>query len=225
VADPLTPAVRVLLVDDDPLVRAGLRMILSSADDLEVVGEAGDGAEAGTAVLMHRPDVVLMDIRMPGVDGLTATAALTARPHPPKVVVLTTFGLDDYVLRALEAGAAGFLLKDTPPRDLIAAVRVVAAGDAMLSPSVTRTLIGHVAGAGESARRAAAQNRLAALTDREREVLVAVGRGLSNAEIGRELYLSEATVKTHVSRLLLKLDCANRVQVAILAHEAGLLDG
>ena len=223
-ADPLTPGVRVLLVDDDPLVRAGLRMILSSADDLEVVGEAGDGAEAVGAVRTHRPDVVLMDIRMPGTDGLTATAAVTALPEPPKVVVLTTFGVDDYVFRALEAGAAGFLLKDTPPRDLIAAVRVVAAGDAMLSPSVTRTLIGHVAGAGETGRRNAARARLAPLTDREREVLVAVGRGLSNAEIGRELYLSEATVKTHVSRLLLKLGCANRVQVAILAHDAGLLD-
>jgi len=225
VADDVTPGVRVLLVDDDALVRAGLRMILSSADDLEIVGEAGDGAEAVTAVQAHRPDVVLMDIRMPGVDGLAATASVTALPHPPKVVVLTTFALDDYVFRALEAGAAGFLLKDTPPRDLIAAVRVVAAGDAMLSPSVTRTLIGHVAGAGESGRRAAAQARLAPLTDREREVLVAVGRGLSNAEIGRELYLSEATVKTHVSRLLLKLACSNRVQVAILAHDAGLLEG
>jgi DNA-binding NarL/FixJ family response regulator len=216
--------IRVLLVDDDPLVRAGLRMILSSADDLEVVGEAGDGAQAVEAVRAHRPDVVLMDIRMPGVDGLAATASVTALPQPPKVVVLTTFGLDDYVFRALEAGAAGFLLKDTPPRDLIAAVRVVAAGDAMLSPSVTRTLIGHVAGGGENGRRAAAQARLAPLTEREHEVLVAVGRGLSNAEIGRELYLSEATVKTHVSRLLLKLGCTNRVQVAILAHDAGLLD-
>ena len=221
----MAEVIRVLLVDDDPLVRAGLRMILSSADDLEVVGEAGDGAEAVTVVHAHRPDVVLMDIRMPGVDGLAATASVTALPDPPKVVVLTTFAVDEYVFRALEAGAAGFLLKDTPPRDLIAAVRVVAAGDAMLSPSVTRTLIGHVAGAGESGRRAAAQARLAPLTEREREVLVAVGRGLSNAEIGRELYLSEATVKTHVSRLLLKLACANRVQVAILAHDAGLLDG
>ena len=217
--------IRVLLVDDDPLVRAGLRMILSSADDVEIVGEAGDGAEAVGAVRAHRPDVVLMDIRMPAVDGLAATALVTALPDPPRVVVLTTFGLDEYVFRALEAGAAGFLLKDTPPRDLIAAVRVVAAGDAMLSPSVTRTLIGRVAGAGESGRRAAARARLAPLTDREQEVLVAVGRGLSNAEIGRQLYLSEATVKTHVSRLLLKLGCGNRVQVAILAHDAGLLEG
>jgi DNA-binding NarL/FixJ family response regulator len=224
VADPLTPGIRVLLVDDDPLVRAGLRMILSSADDIEVVGEAGDGSEVVGAVRAHRPDVVLMDIRMPVVDGLAATASVTALPDPPQVVVLTTFSADEYVFRALEAGAAGFLLKDTPPRDLIAAVRVVAAGNGMLSPSVTRTLIGHVAGAGESGRRAGAQARLAPLTDREREVLVAVGRGLSNAEIGRELHLSEATVKTHVSRLLLKLGCANRVQVAILAHDAGLLE-
>jgi DNA-binding NarL/FixJ family response regulator len=226
VAESLTDApIRVLLVDDDPLVRAGLNMILSSADDLEVVGEAGDGAEAGAAVRAHRPDVVLMDIRMPGTDGLTATATITALKDPPKVVVLTTFGVDDYVFRALEAGAAGFLLKDTPPRDLIAAVRAVAGGDAMLSPSVTRTLIGRFATSGESGRRSAALARLEPLTEREREVLVAVGRGLSNAEIGRELYLSEATVKTHVSRLLLKLGCANRVQVAIIAHDAGLLDG
>jgi DNA-binding NarL/FixJ family response regulator len=215
---------RVLLVDDDPLVRAGLRMILSSAQDLDVVGEAGDGAEAVDAVRAHRPDVVLMDIRMPRTDGLTGTASITRLPHPPRVVVLTTFGLDDYVFRAIEAGASGFLLKDTPPHDLIAAVRAVADGDAMLSPSVTRTLIGHVAAAAESGRRTAALARLEQLTEREREVLAAVGRGLPNAEIGRELFLSEATVKTHVSRLLLKLGCANRVQVAIVAHDAGLLD-
>jgi DNA-binding NarL/FixJ family response regulator len=217
--------IKVLLVDDDALVRAGLRMILSSAADLDVVGEAGDGAEVVDAVRAHRPDVVLMDIRMPRVDGLAATARVTALPQPPRVVVLTTFGLDDYVFRALEAGASGFLLKDTPPRELIEAVRIVAAGDAMLSPGVTRSLIEHVASAAGSGRRHAALARLDALTDREREVLVAVGRGLSNAEIGRSLYLSEATVKTHVSRLLLKLACTNRVQVAILAHDAGLLDG
>ncbi|HYY11367.1 MAG TPA: response regulator transcription factor [Kineosporiaceae bacterium] len=215
--------IRVLLVDDDPLVRAGLRMILSSADDVHVVGEAGDGEDAVHAVRTHRPDVVLMDVRMPRVDGLAATATVTALDDPPKVVVLTTFGLDDYVVRALEAGASGFLLKDTPPRELVDAVRVVAAGDAMLSPSVTRALIGHVTSASGSGRRHAALERLQVLTDREREVLVAVGRGLSNAEIGRELFLSEATVKTHVSRLLLKLACSNRVQVAILAHDAGLL--
>jgi DNA-binding NarL/FixJ family response regulator len=216
---------RVLLVDDDALVRAGLRMILSSADDLEVVGEAGDGGEAVQAVQAHRPDVVLMDVRMPRVDGLTATARVTALPDPPRVVVLTTFGLDDYVLRALEAGAVGFLLKDTPPRELIEAVRVVAAGDAMLSPAVTRALVDHVAASGGTGRRSAALARIEALTEREREVLVAVGQGFSNAEIGRELFLSEATVKTHVSRVLLKLGCANRVQAAILAHDAGLLPG
>ncbi len=216
---------RVLLVDDDALVRAGLRMILSSADDLEVVGEAGDGGEAVLAVQTHRPDVVLMDVRMPRVDGLTATARVSALPDPPRVVVLTTFGLDDYVLRALEAGAVGFLLKDTPPRELIEAVRVVAAGDAMLSPAVTRALVDHVAASGGTGRRSAALARIEALTEREREVLVAVGQGFSNAEIGRELFLSEATVKTHVSRVLLKLGCANRVQAAILAHDAGLLPG
>ena len=218
-------AVRVLLVDDDPLVRAGLSMILSSADDLAVVGEAADGADAVEAVRRHRPDVVLMDVRMPRVDGLTATRTVTALPDPPKVIVLTTFGLDEYVFRALEAGASGFLLKDTPPRELVSAVRVVAAGEAMLSPAVTRTLISHYATTGADTRQEVALSRLGALTPREHEVLVAVGRGLSNADIARELYMSEATVKTHVSRLLLKLDCTNRVQVAILAHHAGLLDG
>jgi DNA-binding NarL/FixJ family response regulator len=217
--------IRVLLVDDDPLVRAGLSMILSSADDLCVVGEAQDGAEVPDAVRRHRPDVVLMDVRMPRVDGLTATRAVTALPEPPKVVVLTTFGLDEYVFRALEAGASGFLLKDTPPRELVSAVRVVAAGEAMLSPAVTRTLIGHFAAESARDRRQAARERLDGLTPRERDVLVGVGRGLSNAEIGRELFMSEATVKTHVSHLLLKLGCGNRVQVAILAHEAGLLAG
>ena len=216
--------VRVLLVDDDALVRAGLSMILGSAPDLLVVGEAADGADAVAAVRAHRPDVVLMDVRMPRVDGLAATAAVTALERPPRVVVLTTFGLDEYVFRALEAGASGFLLKDTPPRDLVDAVRVVARGDAMLSPSVTRALVERFAATSGGGRRAAALQRLAPLTDREREVLVAVGQGLSNAEVGKTLFMSEATVKTHVSRLLLKLGCANRVQVAILAHDAGLLD-
>jgi DNA-binding NarL/FixJ family response regulator len=216
--------IRVLLVDDDALVRAGLSMILASAADLEVVGEAADGADAVAAVRAHRPDVVLMDVRMPRVDGLAATAAVVALDDPPRVVILTTFGLDEYVFRALEAGASGFLLKDTPPRDLVDAVRVVARGDAMLSPSVTRALVERFAASAQDGRRSAALGRLSPLTDREREVLVAVGGGLSNAEIGRELFMSEATVKTHVSRLLFKLGCANRVQVAILAHDAGLLD-
>ena len=214
---------RLLLVDDDPLVRAGLAMILSSANDLEVVGEAGDGAQAVEAVRAHRPDVVLMDIRMPVLDGLAATEAVTALNPAPRVIVLTTFDLDDYVFRALRAGASGFLLKDTPPRDLVHAVQVVAAGDAMLSPTVTRRLIGHFSAGGADSQRRDAVARLDVLTAREREVLVAVGRGLSNADIGKTLYMSEATVKAHVSRLLTKLDLSNRVQVAILAHDAGVV--
>ena len=221
----MSPRVRVLLVDDDALVRAGLRMILSSADDLAVVGEAGDGADAVAAVRAHRPDIVLMDVRMPLMDGLAATAAVVALPEPPRVVILTTFGLDEYVFRALEAGASGFLLKDTPPRELVSAVRVIAAGEAMLSPAITRTLIAHFAASGVDSRRREALNRLRGLTDREREVLVHVAQGCSNAEIGRELFMSESTVKTHVSRVLAKLGSANRVQAAILAHDAGLVDG
>jgi len=215
---------RILIVDADALVRAGLRMILESADDLQVVGEATDGSQVTAAVQRHRPDVVLMDIRMPTMDGLAATAALQAMAEPPRVIVLTTFDLDDFVFRALQAGAAGFLLKDTPPLELIAAVRVVAAGDGMLSPGVTRRLIGHFAADPRVDRRRQALERLAGLTDREREVLVQVGQGLSNADIGRSLFMSEATVKAHVSRVLVKLGVANRVQVAILAHDAGLLD-
>jgi DNA-binding NarL/FixJ family response regulator len=199
-------------------------VILQTAEDLEVVGEADDGSRAVAAVQQHRPDVVLMDVRMPELDGLAAAAQVLRLPDPPKVVMLTTFGLDRYVFSALEAGASGFLLKDTPPLDLIAAVRVVAAGEAMLSPTVIRTLIGHFAAGGGTSRRDAAAARVTVLTERETEVLVALGRGLSNADIARRLYLSEATVKAHVSRLLTKLDATNRVQVAILAHEAGLLD-
>jgi DNA-binding NarL/FixJ family response regulator len=215
---------RILIVDDDALVRAGLTMILQSADDLEVVGEARDGSEVIEAVQRHRPDVVLMDIRMPQMDGLAATAALQLTAGPPRVIVLTTFDLDDFVFRALQAGAAGFLLKDTPPRELIAAVRVVAAGEAMLSPGVTRRLIDHFATDPRAERGRLASAKLTGLTDREREVLAEVAKGRSNNDIGRALYMSEATVKAHVSRLLVKLQVANRVQVAILAHEAGLLD-
>jgi DNA-binding NarL/FixJ family response regulator len=215
---------RVLLVDDEALVRAGLRMILEAAGDIDVVGEATDGADAVEAVRRSRPDVVLMDIRMPRLDGLAATQAVRALDDPPPVVILTTFDLDDYVFRALQAGAAGFLLKDTPPLELVNAVRVVATGDSMLSPSVTRRLIAHFAEHGRAQRQQAARSRLDGLTEREAEVLVAVGRGLSNAEIGAELFMSEATVKAHVSRLLVKLDQSNRVQLAILAHDAGLTD-
>jgi DNA-binding NarL/FixJ family response regulator len=219
----VSAAIRVLLIDDDPLVRAGLRMILSSAEDLAVVGEAGDGAQAVQAVREHRPDVVLMDIRMPEMDGISATQRLRELPQPPQVIVLTTFHLDEYVLRALRAGASGFLLKDTPPTDIVHAVRLVAAGEAMLSPAVTRTLLTHLGDSAVNDRRAAAAARLATLTDRERQVAVAVAAGGSNADIAAQLYLSEATVKAYVSRLLTKLGAANRVQIAILVHDAGLV--
>jgi DNA-binding NarL/FixJ family response regulator len=215
-------AVRVLLVDDDALVRAGLRMILSSADDLEVIGEADDGAAAVRAVTADRPDVVLMDIRMPEVDGIAATERLRALPDPPQVIVLTTFHADDYVLRALRAGAGGFLLKDTAPAEIINAIRLVHAGEAMLSPSVTRTLLGIMGDGAADERRAVARRRLDELTDREREVAIAVGAGASNADVAGQLYMSEATVKAHVSRLLTKLGAANRVQVAIVVHDAGV---
>ena len=214
--------VGVLLVDDDPLVRAGLRIILSSADDLAVVGEAADGAAAVTAVGAHRPQVVLMDVRMPGVDGITATARIAALRNPPEVIVLTTFHLDEYVFRALRAGAGGFLLKDTPPADIVRAIRLVAAGDSMLSPAVTRTLIEHYAADTTASRAAAAADSLRLLTDREKAVATEVGRGRSNAEIAQLLYLSEATVKAHISRVLAKLNAANRVQVAIMVRDGGL---
>ena len=216
--------IRVLIVDDEALVRAGLRMILESDPDLAVVGEADDGAEVLAAVERARPDVVLMDIRMPRLDGLAATAALQALDAPPAVIVLTTFDLDDYVFRALQAGAGGFLLKDTPPRELIQAVRIVASGESMLSPTVTRRLITHFASDPRAERRQHALERIATLSARELEVLVEVGRGASNADIGKTLFMSEATVKAHVSHVLVKLDRANRVQAAILAHDAGLGD-
>jgi len=217
--------VRVLLVDDDALVRAGLRLILSSADDIDIVGEADDGADAVAAVQQHRPDVVLMDIRMPRVDGISATAALRALHTPPQVVVLTTFQADEHVVAALRAGASGFLVKDTPPGDILTAIRLVAAGDAIISPSVTRTLLGHFAPSGASERQQTAARKLADLSDREREVATAVGAGSSNAEIASTLFMSEATVKAHVSRLLNKLDLNNRVQIAILVHDAGQASG
>ena len=214
--------IRTLVIDDEALVRAGLRMILESADDVTVVGEAEDGADAMEAVRRCQPDVVLMDIRMPRLDGLAATVALRQLPDPPRIVILTTFDVDDHVFRALQAGADGFLLKDTPPLDLVQAVRVVAAGDSMLSPSVTRRLIDHVAETAPRARSGGPDPRLAELSAREREVLVELAKGASNAEIGATLFMSEATVKAHISHLFTKLGRTNRVQLAILAHDAGL---
>jgi len=215
--------VRVLIVDDDALVRAGLTMILSGIADITVVGEAADGAEVPAAVATHRPDVVLMDIRMPRVDGLAATESLRRGAGAPEVIVLTTFDADEFVLRALRAGASGFLLKDTPPVEIVQAVRRVALGEATLSPTVTRQLIAHVAAPpGGRAARSDAVRLLGQLTEREREVALALGQGCSNAEISVELFMSVATVKAHVSRLLTKLELNNRVQVALLVHDAGL---
>jgi DNA-binding NarL/FixJ family response regulator len=216
--------ISVLLVDDEALVRAGLRMILETAEDLTVVGEAQDGHAAIEAVRRHRPDVVLMDLRMPGLDGLAATAAVRAAERPPAVVVLTTFDTDDAVFRALEAGATGFLLKDTPPMELLRAVRLAAAGDSMLSPAVTRRVIERFTAEDRSQRRRAALGRLDVLTEREREVLVQIGLGHTNADIAKRLYMSEATVKSHVTHLFEKLAVTNRVQLAIAAFRAGLVE-
>ncbi len=217
----MSDPIRVLVVDDDALVRAGLSMILAGTRDIAIVGEAADGNEVPDAVAEHEPAVVLMDIRMPRMDGLAATEQLRAQDDAPEVIVLTTFGDDEYVLRALRAGASGFLLKDTPPADIVRAVRAVAAGEPMLSPAITRRLIGHVTDSEADDRRRRARERLDRLTDREREVAVAIGLGKSNAQIGRELYMSVATVKAHVSHVLEKLEFNNRVQIALLAHDAG----
>ncbi|WP_158239308.1 MULTISPECIES: response regulator transcription factor [unclassified Brachybacterium] len=214
---------RVALIDDDSLVRAGLAMILGADPGIEVVAQGGDGSEAVTLVQKHRPDVLLMDVRMPQMDGIAATRAVCALPGAPKIIMLTTFDMDEYVFQALEAGASGFLLKDTPPQELARAVHVVAAGDAMLSPTVTRRMLGHFSEANPT-RGHHEHPGLNLLTDREREVLGAVGAGLSNAQIGMRLFMSEATVKAHVSKIFTKLDCTNRVQIAIIAHEAGITD-
>jgi DNA-binding NarL/FixJ family response regulator len=218
----MNAAIRVLVVDDDPLVRAGLAMILDGAPGLIVVGEAADGTEVAAAVEAHAPDVVLMDVRMPKLDGLAATELLRARPDPPEVIVLTTFHTDEYVLRALRAGASGFLLKDTRPSEILRAISRVAAGEPILSPAVTRQLIAHLGTTGADARQRHAQTMLAKLSERERDVAVAVGRGRSNAEISDELFMSIATVKAHVSSMLTKLNLNNRTQIALLAHDAGL---
>ncbi|GAB3460964.1 response regulator transcription factor [Actinophytocola sediminis] len=218
------PAIAVLIADDDPVVRFGLTMMLRGATDLRVVAEACDGGEAVELAARHAPDVVLMDIRMPGTDGITATETLRARGDAPQIVVLTTFDSDDHVLRALRAGAAGFLLKDTPPEELVVAIRQAAQGKPVLSPEVTRRLIDRVAGAepGRDARAEAARRRLDTLAPRERTVAIDVGAGRSNAEIAARHHLGLATIKTHVSAILAKLDLDNRVQIALLVHDADL---
>lgn len=213
--------IRVAVVDDQALVRAGFRMICEAEDDLTVVGEAADGAEAVALVDRARPDVVLMDIRMPVLDGVEACARLSAVHPEVRVLMLTTFDLDDYVVGALRAGASGFLLKDTPPEQLVEAIRVVARGDALLAPSVTRRLIETFVQTGT--RSAVPVPGLDTLTERELEVLRAVARGLSNGEIATALYLGEATVKTHVGRVLAKLGVRDRVQAVVLAYESGLV--
>jgi DNA-binding NarL/FixJ family response regulator len=249
--EPAKPVIRVGLVDDQLLVRAGFAMVINSQPDLRVEGEAGTGDEAIRLFARQKVDVILMDIRMPGLDGLSATAALVATPGAPKVIVLTTFDLDEYVLGAIRAGASGFLVKDTPPEDMLAAIRTVHAGDAVIGPSSTRRLldqlaailpgqsaaVGAAAGIGhggapdpagaESAAAADAAARATALvdglTDREREVLVLMARGRSNTEISRDLVVAEATVKTHVGRVLAKLGARDRVQAVVVAYEAGLV--
>ena len=216
--------IRVLIVDDDALVRVGLVMMMGGVTDIRVVAEADDGSQVPDLVEQHAPDVVLMDIRMPGVDGLTATEHLRALPDPPEVLVLTTFDADEHVLRALRAGAAGFLLKDTPPAEIVESVRQVARGLPVLSPAVTRRLIVRVAHTDHDERAKRARRKLDPLNERELEVAVAVGEGRSNADIASRLFLSVPTVKTHVSSILTKLALNNRVQVALLVHDAQLLD-
>ncbi|MGW6708213.1 response regulator [Streptomyces sp. NPDC054956] len=214
--------IRVLLADDDPLVRMGLRVMFGSVDDITIVGEAADGEQAVAQAGEHAPDVVLLDIRMPVMDGLAATRLLRGLAKPPAIVILTTFNPDEYVLRALSSGAAGFLLKDTPPTDIVAAVRRVAAGEPVLSPAVTQQLIARVAAPPTEAAdsRTRARARLSRLAPREYDVALAVGQGRTNAEIATRLYMSVPTVKAHVSSILAKLDVTNRVQVALIVHDA-----
>ncbi|MEV6562371.1 response regulator transcription factor [Nocardia sp. NPDC051756] len=219
----MTARIRVIVVDDEPLARSALTMILGGDPELDLVGEAANGEQALAVIAEQSPDIVLMDIRMPVRDGLDATRELLSRPDPPRVLVLTTFDADDMVLRALRIGAHGFLLKDTPPADIVAAVKQVAAGRPMLSPSVTAQLIS-VATAGPStadAARERARTALTTLTERERDIAEAIGRGLSNSDIAKEMHLSIATVKSYTSRLLTKLDAENRVQIAIVVLNAG----
>ncbi|MBT2444795.1 response regulator transcription factor [Streptomyces sp. ISL-36] len=214
--------IRVVIADDEPLIRAGIRMILTSDQEIEVVAEAANGRDAVEQARAHAADVVLLDIQMPVLDGLSALPELRRAAPAARVIVLTTFGERENVLRALEHGGAGFLLKDTAPAELIRAVRAAAAGDAYLSPAATRHVVEQLASGREAARAEEARRRVAALSEREREVLALLGEGLSNADAGRRLHMSEATVKTYVSRILAKLDCENRVQAALLARDAGL---
>jgi DNA-binding NarL/FixJ family response regulator len=214
--------IRVLIVDDQALVRAGFRMILEAESDMEVVGEAGDGIEALTRVEELDPDVVLMDVRMPELDGIEATRRLLEQGADAKVVMLTTFDMDEYVYEALRAGASGFLLKDVPPEQLVAGIRAVASGDALLAPSVTRRVIEEFVSRPQGAARNPAP-QLAELTDRELEVLKLMARGLSNAEIAKELFVSDTTVKTHVARILMKLRIRDRVQAVVFAYENGVV--
>jgi DNA-binding NarL/FixJ family response regulator len=215
--------VRVVIVDDQPLIRTGLRTMLEHGPGMEIAGEADDGEKAVALARRHRPDVVLMDIRMPVLDGIEATRRITADPElgAVRVIMLTTFDLDDYVYAAIRAGASGFLVKDARPEDIIAAVRVVAAGDAMLAPSVTRRLMEELAARPVVAP--APPPELASLTEREREVLALVGRGLSNAEIAERIYVSPATAKTHVSHIMTKVYARDRAQLVVLAYESGLV--
>ncbi|AEG45142.1 response regulator transcription factor [Isoptericola variabilis] len=219
----MTSPIRVALVDDQQLVRAGFRMVIDSQPDLEVVVEAGDGAQALRLLASHAVDVVLMDVRMPNLDGLSATARLTAADDAPRVIVLTTFDLDEYVLEAIRSGASGFLLKDAPPEEMLAAIRTVHRGDAVIAPSSTRRLLEHLVGVLPAEGSTVGHPGLDELTEREREVLVLMARGRSNAEIADELYVAEATVKTHVGRILAKLGVRDRVQAVVAAYEAGLV--
>lgn len=214
-------SISVLLVDDDPLVRAGLAMILQGDEQIKLLGEGSDGQSAITLTTELRPDVILMDIRMPILDGLAATEHIMRLPDPPRIIILTTFDSDDYVMRALASGAAGFLLKDTPPAQIVEAIGKVAAGEPMLSPTVTEQLIDFVTKAPASAPQAS--TKVASLTARELEVAVAIGQGASNAEISRDLFMSLATVKAHISHIFDKLGVNNRVQVAVLMHSEGML--
>ncbi|MFE6160132.1 response regulator [Streptomyces sp. NPDC056486] len=213
--------VKVLVVDDEPMVCAHLRTILGSADDIDIVDEAHDGAAAVESVVRHRPDLVLMDLRMPGVDGLTAIEGIMKLDQPPKVVALTTFDADQYVMRALRSGASGFLVKSTPPEHLIDLVRVAADGHTVLSPVAMRRIV--ASSSDEDAARERAKNLIGKLTEREADVLTCLGEGLSNAQIATKLFLSEATIKGYVSRMLVKLECTNRTQAGLLAYDAGLV--